>query len=85
MQEKLAAAKNAELVQIKDEPETVHEDSTNQSSASGSGGGVNKSDIKKEDGSESGNGSGVPRKIRKQTSVDSGNEASSEDSNDSKG
>lgn len=28
---------------------------------------------------------GGPRKVRKQTSVDSGNEASSEDSNDSKG
>lgn len=85
MKEKLAAAKNAELVQIKEEPETVHEDSTNQSSASGSGGGVNnKLDVKKEDGSENGNGSGVPRKVRKQTSVDSGNEASSEDSNDSK-
>lgn len=28
---------------------------------------------------------GAPRKVRKQTSVDSGNEASSEDSNDSKG
>lgn len=31
------------------------------------------------------NGAAAPRKVRKQTSVDSGNEASSEDSNDSKG
>ncbi|XP_051157381.1 histone-lysine N-methyltransferase E(z)-like isoform X2 [Leptopilina boulardi] len=37
-------------------------------------------DIKEEDGEEK---KGGPRKVRKQTSVDSGNEASSEDSNDS--
>lgn len=37
-------------------------------------------DIKEEESDEKRNG---PRKMRKQTSVDSGNEASSEDSNDS--
>lgn len=37
-------------------------------------------DTKEEDGDEK---KGGPRKVRKQTSVDSGNEASSEDSNDS--
>lgn len=36
--------------------------------------------MKEEDGEEK---KGGPRKVRKQTSVDSGNEASSEDSNDS--
>lgn len=39
-----------------------------------------------QNGSGDGKGEGsAPRKVRKQTSVDSGNEASSEDSNDSKG
>lgn len=37
-------------------------------------------DIKEEEGDEKRSG---PRKVRKQASVDSGNEASSEDSNDS--
>ena len=37
-------------------------------------------DTKEEEGEEK---RGAPRKVRKQTSVDSGNEASSEDSNDS--
>lgn len=37
-------------------------------------------DIKEEEGDEK---RGGPRKVRKQASVDSGNEASSEDSNDS--
>jgi len=38
-------------------------------------------DIKEEEGDEK--RGGPPRKVRKQASVDSGNEASSEDSNDS--
>lgn len=42
-----------------------------------------KEDIEEQNGNK-GEGS-APRKVRKQTSVDSGNEASSEDSNDSKG
>lgn len=39
-------------------------------------------DIKEEEGGDEKRG-GPPRKVRKQASVDSGNEASSEDSNDS--
>lgn len=73
MREKLAAMSAQQLV--KEDLDGGQEDSNHQSTSSS----VSKIELKREDTN------GLPRKVRKQTSVDSGNEASSEDSNDSKG
>ncbi|RZF46166.1 hypothetical protein LSTR_LSTR015522 [Laodelphax striatellus] len=61
----------------KPQPETTDggKAAANDNAATAAGGGA---------AATSGNAAAAPRKVRKQTSVDSGNEASSEDSNDSK-